>query len=85
MEEEAAKLFEQAELGLRALGFEVVNPMNLPHDHDKRWGSYMIECLTALMTCDGVFMLLDWEKSRGARIEHIFAKAHGLEIMEEGE
>ena len=69
MEEEAERLFQQAEDRLTEMGYEVVNPMKLPHDHDKQWLSYMIECLTALKECDAIFMLPNWMDSAGAGIE----------------
>lgn len=69
MEAEAKVLFQQAEDKLTALGYEVVNPMKLPHEHDKRWISYMIECLIALKPCDGIYLIDNWNNSRGAIIE----------------
>lgn len=35
--------------------------------------------------CDAIYMLKDWTDSPGARAEHAFAKAIGLEIMYEEE
>jgi len=61
----------------------IAGRMKLPHNHDKRWGSYMLECLTALMTCDGIYMLDGWNHSTGALIEHAFAVKERLKIMEE--
>ena len=46
-----------------------VNPLDLPHKHDKSWQSYMKECIAALMKCDCIFLLEGWEKSKGANIE----------------
>lgn len=69
MEVEAKALFQNAEDKLTALGYEVVNPMKLPHEHDKRWISYMIECLKALKTCDGIYLIDNWNHSKGAQWE----------------
>jgi len=66
---------------LEVLGFEVVNPMALPHDHDKTWHSYMRECIAALVTCDSVLFLKDWQKSSGAQLEYHIADALDLTIM----
>ena len=41
MEDEAKVLFEEAETKLKERGFEVINPMKLPHNHDKQWTSYV--------------------------------------------
>ncbi len=66
MEVEAKALFQQAEDKLTALGYDVVNPMKLPHEHDKEWISYMIECLKALKPCDGIYLIDNWNDSNGA-------------------
>jgi hypothetical protein len=69
IEEEAPRLFENAEIQIKNAGFEPVNPMKLKHDHDKTWESYMKEDLKALFDCDGIFVLGNWIDSKGARIE----------------
>jgi len=69
MEEQACELFEAAEERLILEGYEVVNPMKLPHDHDRKWRSYMIECLNALRACDEIFMLTNFIESKGAKTE----------------
>ena len=69
MEVEAKVLFQQAEDKLTSLGYEVVNPMKLPHEHDKEWISYMIECLIALKPCEGIYLIDNWIHSKGAQLE----------------
>ena len=69
MEVEAKVLFQQAEDKLTAIGYEVVNPMKLPHEHDKEWMSYMIECLKALEPCDCIYLIDNWSHSKGAICE----------------
>lgn len=59
-------------------GYEVINPMELPHDHDKIWGSYMRECIPALCKCDYIFLMKDWYTSEGARIEFDIAMKLGI-------
>jgi len=66
---------------LEVEGFEVVNPMALPHNHDKSWESYMRECIAALITCDEIFMLKNWRASKGARIEMYIAFEMGMKII----
>lgn len=53
---------------------KVINPVKLPHHHDKTWVSYMKECIESLAPCDRVYMLSGWWKSKGARIEWIVSK-----------
>jgi len=55
---------------------EVVNPCNLPHDHDKTWESYMVECLNSIDTVDAIFLLRGWQASDGARLEYKYATEH---------
>lgn len=80
IEEQAAKLFQHAEDYILELGYEVVNPMKLPHNHDKSWQSYMREDIKALCDCDAIFMLKNWQESKGARIEQIIAASLGIEV-----
>jgi Asp-tRNA(Asn)/Glu-tRNA(Gln) amidotransferase A subunit family amidase len=60
--------------------YEVISPIDLPHNHDKSWGSYMIEDLKALMNCQVIYMLHDWTHSPGATIEHHFAVSMGIRV-----
>ena len=80
IEDSAYDIFEKAEIFLIKSGYKVVNPMKLPHDHDKSWESYMKEDLKALMDCDEIFMLENWETSRGAEIEYDLASELGIKI-----
>lgn len=69
-ETQAHKTFAEKETELKAKGFNVINPMTLPHKHDKTWKSYMRDCIKALCDCDAILMLPGWENSKGAIIEH---------------
>lgn len=80
IEEEARALFAQAEAELRQKGFEPINPMALPHLHDKEWHSYMREDIKALCDCDGILLLHNWQDSPGARLEYTVAAGLGLDI-----
>ena len=81
IEEEALINFNKAEYELTSLGYNVVNPMKLPHNHDKEWSSYMRECLVHLMDCDYIFILDGYEQSKGARLELYIAQELGLKIL----
>ncbi len=78
IEEKAFELFENAEQLLIKKGFEVVNPMKLPHNHDRTWESYMKECLTEMMKCEYIHPLPNYLESRGANIEVDLAKQLGI-------
>ncbi len=79
--EDAKQHFDSAEEVLIKRKHTVVNPVNLSHDHDKSWLSLMKEDLTALLSCDGIYMLRGWEQSKGACIEFNLAKDLELKIL----
>ena len=77
--------FLKAELELTQKGYTVVNPAGvlaqLPVAF--RWGTCMSITLALLEECDSIYMLKDWEHSKGAQIEHTFAAGIGKEIIYE--
>ena len=78
MEEQAYKNFEEAENYITSLGFNVINPMKLTHNHDKTWNSYMKECLKHLMDCDYIYLINGYEESKGAKLELYIAEELGI-------
>jgi|688.fasta_scaffold69399_7 hypothetical protein len=67
---QALALFQEAEEKLiEKFQLEVVNPMKINHEHDLSWESYMKEDIKFLLDCDFIFMLDNWQESRGAIIE----------------
>lgn len=81
IEKEAEAIFEEAENNLKLLGYEVVNPLKLNHNHDKSWHAYMKEDIKALCDCDHIFMLDNWLDSKGARIEFEIACKLDIKIV----
>lgn len=75
------KKFKSAHIFLESVGYTVINPFELPHLHARTWKAYMREDLNYLKTCSVVYMLNNWEDSRGARIEHWFAKRYNKKIV----
>ena len=65
--------FGQAQKELEALGFEVVNPLAVVGNFQSSWESAMKKCIKALVDCDGMVILPDWEDSPGAKIERQLA------------
>lgn len=80
IEKEAFDKFEEVEIRLSLMGYEVVNPMKLPHDHDKDWHSFMSECIMAMTDCNVIYMLKGWHDSKGSIIEHEIAVSIGLDV-----
>lgn len=77
--------FEAAAEKLRALGYEVVNPVDLdPPDHEPgswTWEAYMRRDLKALLDCEAVALLPDWEQSPGALLERHVARELGMTVL----
>lgn len=73
------KNFSKVESKYKKLGYDVINPTKLC-SRDWCWIRCMYVCLRALYQCDFVYMIPNWKKSRGARIEHWFARIWGKGI-----
>lgn len=63
---------------LRQIGFEVVNPVDINPDPKTPWAECMKVDIKALMDCDLIALLPNWEASRGARLEVHIAQALGI-------
>lgn len=79
--ENFAQIFKQAETDLLLEGHEIINPVELNHDHDKSWESYMKEDIKAMCDCDAIYLLKNWIYSRGAKIEKQIAEYLGMQII----
>lgn len=60
--------------------FEVVNPADFKVD-GKPWWVCMVYCIWRMLSCHYVYMLEDWQRSRGAIIEHRWAQRLGKQII----
>lgn len=70
------RLFDLAQIeAMDILGVtRVINPCSLPHNHDRTWESYMIECLESIENdADAIYLLRSWKGSDGARMEYELA------------
>lgn len=70
--------FGTAQMKIGALGYQVVNPLQLITEIKTPWQTAMRICITELVKCHGVYVLEDANRSEGAKIEVALAK--GLEI-----
>ena len=80
---EARDNFDKAEkyLNEKFPDFQVINPMKeVPYEKDKTWEEYMLEDIKLLFDCYAIFMLTNWNLSKGARIEHAIAMQMGKSI-----
>ena len=66
---------------LLSYGYVVFNPAVLPDGFE--YSDYMALDLLILSRCDAIFLLRDWKKSSGARLEYEEAKRLGLQVLTE--
>lgn len=73
--------FQAAENRVRILGnYYPINPMKIV-PVGTPWKIAMKICLKALLTCDAIAILDDWQESPGAQLEVSIAKALGMQII----
>jgi hypothetical protein len=86
--------FFEVEKQLKELGYEVINPAHndgktleealasagTPERPNNSWGYYMRRDLPSVLAVDGICVLPDWQRSKGARLEVQVAQALGLPI-----
>lgn len=80
--------FERAAAMLRASGYLVKNPLDVFNEPPPRsrhadalrayWQRAMRADIRALLDCDRIAMLPGWEKSEGAKLEHLIAAKLGI-------
>lgn len=68
-EDEYMANFHRGKKEVELIGLEPVSPVDLPHEHGKTWTEFMREDLAALLICDNLYALSNWQDSAGARIE----------------
>jgi hypothetical protein len=73
--------FEKAKQEVINMGMDPISPVDLPHQHDGTWSSYMREDLTEMLKCNFVYALHDWRSSPGATIEITTALSVGLNVI----
>lgn len=72
--------FHAAAAALREQGLTVINPAEINPDVGTDWVDCMRVDIAQLVTCDGIYLLPGWEKSRGAKLEHHIADALGMTV-----
>jgi len=75
------EIFAIAEERLTYVGHKVMNPAILPFGFSQE--DYMHVCYAMIDVCMAVYFLKGWEESKGARLEHDYAKLSRKIIMYE--
>lgn len=65
---------------LRALGCDVVNPMEHGEDECTEWADFLRKDIRLLVDCNAIHMLPGWTNSKGARLEHHIAVQLGFTV-----
>lgn len=73
--------FMRAEKEVVMMGMHPISPLDLPHDHDKSWKSYMVEDLTEMLKCDCVYAQKNIRFSPGGMIEIETAMKIGINVI----
>ena len=92
--EDAWRKFAEAEEVLGRLGHDAVNPMRVESCEVANscevvsgaggvWEAEMRRCIATLIGCEAIYLLPDWELSRGAKLEHTIARELGLTVFHE--
>lgn len=79
---EAKNNFESKELYLIQSGYEPINPMKIGLEEGGAytWEEYMCADIPYLLDADAIFMLENWQQSKGARIERAIMEILGRPI-----
>ena len=75
--------FEAAEIDLKERGFIPMNPARLSGGF--KHSEYMSICYAMINVCDTVYLLLDWQESKGAVMEFNYAREKHKDIIREEE
>lgn len=75
--------FEAAQKILVAKGHQVFIPSVLPAYDEVSHEDYLHICYAMIDICDAVYMLSDWQQSKGARMELQYAADHRKKILYE--
>ena len=80
---ETRKRFAAAAKAMKRLGYEPVNPLDNGLSEHDNWEAHIVKDIATLLQCKAIYMLQDWQDSKGARIEYYIATEIGMPIMYE--
>nr|DAV12082.1 MAG TPA: protein of unknown function (DUF4406) [Caudoviricetes sp.] len=80
---ETRKRFAAVAEAMKRIGVEPVNPLENGLSEQDTWEAHIVKDIADLLQCKAIYMLQDWQDSKGARIEHYIATEIGMPIMYE--
>lgn len=78
---ERKEAFSRAEEKLMAQGYDPVNPFRNGLPDEAHWRAHMRADIAQLLACDYIYMLKDWELSKGAKLELDVASSCGIKVL----
>ena len=66
---------------LMAQGYDPVNPFRNGLPDEAHWRAHMRADIALLLACDYIYMLKDWELSKGAKLELDVASSCGIKVL----
>lgn len=81
--DEVVAKFANAEAKLQAQGYETVNPLNNGIPINAPWEIHVAMDVVLLMGCDTIYLLPDWQQSKGSTLEKSFAELTGKTMIYE--
>ncbi len=79
--DEVVAKFKEAEERLQAQGYETVNPLKNGLPDNAPWELHMALDIVQLLGCETIYLLPDWQQSKGATLEKKIAEFTGKEII----
>lgn len=79
--DERKEAFLNAEQRLKNMGFAPVNPFKNGLPEEAHWREHMRADIRLLLDCEYIYMLKDWELSKGAKLELDVASSCGIKVL----
>lgn len=73
--------FNEAAAMLADEGYNVYNPADFGIVEGAEWGDYIRATVAMLMQCESIYMLKDWNKSSGAKLELQLAQTLKMRVI----
>ena len=74
-------VWEEGIIQTRNMGFSPVNPFKNGLPDEAHWREHMRADIALLLDCEYIYMLKDWELSKGAKLELDVASSCGIKVL----